>query len=124
MLQKSVPAWFEIPVDDLDRAQRFYEDLLETSLKREAMGPDMQMAVFPAEKPAPTGALVRHAGCVPSAAGTTVYLNLADVAATLKRVAKVGGEVLIPRTEIPGDMGFFAQIRDSEGNRVGLWSQV
>jgi predicted enzyme related to lactoylglutathione lyase len=28
----------------------------------------------------------------------------------------------VPRTELPDGIGFFAQIRDSEGNRVGLFS--
>ena len=55
MLQPSVPAWFEIPSADLDRAVRFYEKVLDTRLRREDMGP-MRMAVFPSEKPLPTGA--------------------------------------------------------------------
>src|ERR1700757_2306393 len=41
-------------------------------------------------------------------------------AAELPRVPKAGGEVLLPRTALPDGMGYFAQIRDTEGNRVGL----
>ena len=55
MLQKSVPAWFEIPSADLDRAVRFYEGILETRLVREDMGP-LRMGVFPHEKAHPSGA--------------------------------------------------------------------
>jgi hypothetical protein len=32
--------------------------------------------------------------------------------------------VLVPRTALPDEIGFFAQIRDSEGNRVGLFSRA
>ncbi len=122
MLQKSVPAWFEIPSKDLDRAVRFYEKVIGASLGREEMGP-MKMAVFPHEKPAPTGALVRAEGYEPAAAGTVVYLNLDDIRPALQRVAAAGGSVLLPLTELPDGMGVFAQIKDTEGNRVGLFSQ-
>ena len=123
MLQPTVPAWFEIPAHDLERAVRFYEQLLTARLTRESMGP-MQMAVFPHEKPAPTGAVVKGEGFVPAATGTVVYLNLDDIRPALARVEQAGGAVLLPRTELPGGMGVFAQIRDSEGNRVGLYSMA
>jgi predicted enzyme related to lactoylglutathione lyase len=37
-------------------------------------------------------------------------------------VKAVGGNVTIPKTELPEGMGYFAQFIDSEGNRVGLHS--
>lgn len=121
MLQKSVPAWFEIPARDFDRAVRFYQSVLEAELVRDDMGP-MRMAVFPHEKPAPTGAVVKADGYEPSASGTVVYLNVADIRPVLSRVEKAGGSVLLPLTELPGGMGVFAQFRDTEGNRVGVFS--
>ena len=33
---------------------------------------------------------------------------------------RAGGKIAVPRTDLPGDMGSFAHIIDSEGNRVGL----
>ncbi len=125
MLQATVPAWFEIPAHDLERAVRFYEQLLAARLTRESMVTRQgQMAVFPHEKPAPTGAVVKGEGFVPGATGTVVYLNLDDIRPALARVEQAGGAVLLPRTELPGGMGVFAQIRDSEGNRVGLYSMA
>jgi hypothetical protein len=123
MLKPSVPAWFEIPATDLDRAARFYETLTGAKLRRETMGP-VQMAVFPNEKPHPTGALVRMDGYAPSSAGSVVYLNLDDITPALARAARAGGEVLVPRTALPDEIGYYALIRDSEGNRVGVYSQV
>ena len=58
MLQPSVPAWFEIPARDMERAVTFYERVLEATLIREDMGP-MALAVFPHEKEKPSGAVVR-----------------------------------------------------------------
>src|SRR6266436_6134929 len=121
MLQPSVPAWFEIPSADLDRAVRFYETVLETRLRREDMGP-MRMAVFPSEKPLPTGALVHAPGFAPAETGTVVYLNVDDIRPVLARVPAAGGAVALPLTALPEGMGVFAQIRDCEGNRVGVFS--
>jgi predicted enzyme related to lactoylglutathione lyase len=124
MLNPNVPAWFEIPASRLDRAQKFYETILGVSLKRETMGGG-ELAVFPyGGKPHASGALIRHEDCEPSVLGSTVYLNVSDLRPVLERVIDSGGDTLVPRTELPGGMGFFAQFIDSEGNRVGLYSPV
>jgi hypothetical protein len=123
MLQPSVPAWFEVPARDLDRATRFYEAVLGARLARAEMGP-MTMAVFPYEKLQPSGALVRADGYEPTTQGTVVYLNLDDIRPALTRVKEAGGSVLLPLTQLPDEAGVFAQIRDSEGNRVGLFSRT
>lgn len=114
--------WFEIPVRDLDRAQRFYEQVLQRPLKREAMGPELTLAVFPyAQGQGAGGCLMAGGPLQPAAQGTLVYLDagprLDDAAA---RVAGAGGRVLQPRVDLPEGMGAFVHIQDPEGNRVGL----
>jgi uncharacterized protein len=122
MLNPNVPAWFEIPTSDLDRAQAFYEAVLAMPLRREQVG-EAELAVFPGgAQPNATGALIHVEDCEPSVQGSTVYLSLADIGPALERIAAQGGDVFVPRTELPGGMGWFAQFRDCEGNRVGLWS--
>lgn len=124
MLNANVPAWFEIPVVDLDRAQRFYEQALDKPLTREQMG-EGELAVFPyGGMPNSSGALLRHPKCSPSADGSIVYLSVVDLAIVLERLQGLGAETIVPRTALPEGMGYFAQFRDSEGNRVGLWSAV
>ncbi|QSX79139.1 VOC family protein [Agrilutibacter solisilvae] len=124
MLQANVPAWFEIPTADIDRAQRFYERLLGVELKREAYQEGLQ-AIFPGGcPPLSSGALVQRPGhYAPSAtAGSVVYLAVDDVRLLLERVREAGGEVLQPLAGVPGTPVVYAHIRDSEGNRVGLAS--
>lgn len=122
MLNPTVPAWFEIPTLDLDRAQAFYEHILATSLRRAPMG-QSELAVFPyGGKPHVGGALIRQVDCEPAVQGSVVYLSVDDLVPVLRRVEEAGADTLVPRTELPDDMGFFAQFRDCEGNRVGLWS--
>lgn len=122
MLANNVPAWFEIPAVKLDRAVQFYEKVLQVKLARENMGP-MQMAVFPHQQPNSTGALVAADGYQPAPEGTVIYLNLSkDLAEPLGKVEKAGGKILVGKTALPDNMGFFAQFLDSEGNRVGFYS--
>lgn len=125
MLQPTVPAWFEIPVADIDRAQRFYEALLGVSMKRQRYMGDTDQAVFPNGGPNhPSGALVQaNVERAPSqAAGSLVYLSVRDIRPLLARVADIGGEVLLPLTPITDTPVVVGHIRDSEGNRVGLAS--
>jgi len=122
MLNPNVPAWFEIPTLDLDRAQRFYEAILTQPLKRERFG-GTDIAVFPGgAKPNASGALIKLDDCEPTVHGSIVYLSVADLEPVLDRAERHGGDTLVGRTALPEGMGFFAQFRDCEGNRVGLWS--
>jgi len=123
MLTSPTPAWFEIPTADLSRARSFYENLFGKDLKLQTMGP-MKMAIFPSEGAEQTGALVECEGYEPATTGSVLYLEVDDVRSTLKRLCASGGESLFPVTALPDDGGFFAQFRDSEGNRVGIYSKT
>ncbi len=122
-MQRDAITWFEIPARDLERAQRFYEALLEQPLRREAMG-GATMAVFPAAEDGAKGCLHSGAGALqPSAEGTLVYLDAGpSLDAALARATAQGARIATPRTALPPGMGYFAHIVDIEGNRVGLHS--
>ena len=115
-------SWFEIPVKDLARAQKFYERVLDITMQAPRM-PGMKMVMFPGDPkyPGSAGALVPSDTAVPSQQGTIVYLNCRDISRELQRVEENGGKVLFPKTDI-GEDGYFAHFCDTEGNRVGLYS--
>jgi uncharacterized protein len=110
--------WFEIPVQDLDRAAQFYERALATRLTRMVFG-GTPMAVFGANDPGVSGALLYDPQRKPSTDGALVYLGTLDLEGALVRAQEAGGQVLVDKTDL-GDMGLFAILRDSEGNVVGL----
>lgn len=112
--------WFEIPAEDLDRAQRFYEAVLEVELSRNEFG-GLKMAWFPMQQggDGATGSLVESDHYEPSHAGSMVYFSVSDIDATLGRVEAQGGTVLNGKTPI-GEFGFTAHFEDTEGNRVAL----
>jgi hypothetical protein len=113
--------WFEIPSTDFDRAIRFYENILQTTLKRGPFGPT-ELAVFPYNEPACSGAITPpEDDPVVSRDGVILYLNAdPSLDAVLARVPAAGGTVVQGRTDLPPGMGCFAKIHDTEGNTVGL----
>jgi hypothetical protein len=113
--------WFEIPSSDFDRAIGFYENILQTNLKREFFGPT-ELATFPYQPPAISGAITPPEDApVVSRDGVVIYLNAdPSLDAALARVPAAGGKIVQGRTDLPPGMGCFAKISDTEGNTVGL----
>lgn len=118
--------WVEIYVEDISRAQRFYETVLAIQLEKlpmpEGMG-EMEMLSFPWNEEGKniSGALVKMKNMKPGAGGTMVYLTCDDCLVEEDRVEKAGGKVLQSKMSI-GDYGFCSIILDTEGNTLGLHS--
>jgi len=119
----NVVNWFEIPVIDLDRAIKFYETILGAAPQKWDME-GMEMAVLPMEGDGVGGALCKGEWYKPSQEGSLVYLNGGDdLNAVLNRVEGAGGKVVMPKTKITDEIGFFAIFIDIEGNRMALHSK-
>lgn len=115
--------WFEIYVQDMDRAKRFYEGVLQVTLSRLG-GPDIEMWAFGMDDKTPGagGALVRVEGLPSGGNSTLVYFACEDCAVEEARVAPFGGQVHRPKLSI-GEYGFISLVLDTEGNMIGLYSQ-
>lgn len=121
--------WFEIYVQDMARARRFYEAVFRCTLeplaspKGEAGG--MEMLSFPMDMDAPGtgGMLVRMDGVSPGGGGTLVYFACEDCAVEQSRVQAAGGQVHKPKFSI-GPYGHCALVVDTEGNCIGLHSMA
>ena len=119
---KNAINWFEIPAKDFARATRFYGAVVGAPLQHVPMGP-IDMGFFPADEGGVGGAVVCGPDAHPAQGGTLVYLNAnPDLSGALGRVAAAGGTVIVPKTEISPEFGFFALFTDTEGNTVGLHS--
>ncbi len=119
--------WFEIPVSDFDRAKKFYEAIFDYQMPEMQMGP-ARMGFLLYDQPGGKvgGAIVYNPDLYsPSANGALVYLNCQpDLLVVLNRVEKAGGKELMKKTKVVEDqeLGYWALIEDSEGNRVALHS--
>lgn len=118
----NVVSIIEVPVTDLQRATEFYQALLQVKIEQVEMG-DTQMGIIPNEVGTVNAVLVRGNDYVPTTTGAVIYWNAGkDLQIMLDRIEKNGGKVLVPKTEISPEMGFFALFIDTEGNKLGLHS--
>ncbi len=118
--------WFEIPVNDMDRAKTFYEKVFDVTISVHDLG-EIIMGWFPdaSKKKGASGSLVKHEMYKPSATdGPLIYFTCSDLANELGRVEAARGEIIQPKTEIGGGHGFMGLIRDTEGNRIALHSLI
>ncbi|MBL8510354.1 MAG: VOC family protein [Betaproteobacteria bacterium] len=114
--------WFEIYVQDMPRARKFYETVLATKLDK-LPAPDVEMWAFPMsmEGTGAAGSLIKMEGCPSGGNSTLVYFNCADCAVEASRVVAAGGKLEREKMSI-GEYGFIALAIDTEGNMIGLHS--
>lgn len=120
--KKNLFGWIEIPVVDVARAMKFYGALLKTELKAVEKY-EATMVFLPHHDEGVSGALVKHDGFVPGAQGPLVFIDAGEnLSPMLERAVQAGAMVVVPKTLISKEIGYFAVILDSEGNRIGLHS--
>jgi predicted enzyme related to lactoylglutathione lyase len=114
--------WFEIPAKDFNRAVSFYKAILGLEVNEiEMFG--TKMGLFPTDGKNVSGAIVHGEDYKPSHDGVVAYLNggnnLQDV---LDKIEENGGKIIVPKTQISPEMGFFGMFIDSEGNKMAVHS--
>ncbi|MDC4205502.1 MAG: VOC family protein [Candidatus Manganitrophus sp.] len=123
-MQSNPVNWFEIYVQDIDRAKRFYEAVFQiTFQKLNAPFPGVELWGFPADmnRYGAAGALVKMEGFASGGNATLVYFSCDDCAVEAERAARTGGQIKRPKTSI-GEYGQIALVTDTEGNMIGLHS--
>ena len=119
---KNAINWFEIPVNNFERAKKFYEQIMNGEIQ-EMPHPEFKYGMLPADmQNGIGGGIVEGPGFEPSDKGALIYLNGGDdLSIPLAKVEMAGGEILMPKTAI-GPNGFMAYFKDTEGNKVALHS--
>lgn len=118
---------FEIPAADLDRAREFYRAAFEWDLTPMPEVDYTIVSTTPADetgRPKDPGAI--NGGMFTRDAdrpNPIVTIGVDDVDEALAAVERLGGAVVLPKTEVMG-MGFAAYFRDTEGNVLGLWQNA
>ena len=117
--------WFEIYVDDMSRARKFYESVLDIQLTSLEI-PDessLEMLAFPSnmEEHGTSGSLVHVDGFPAGGNSTLVYFSCEDCSVEESRVVPAGGTIKTSKMPI-GQYGFVTLVIDTEGNMFGLHS--
>ena len=128
--------WLEISVAEISRATRFYENLLNTSLEFKTLF-DTPMALFNKDVFGIKASLVKRENYIGSnGIRPIIYIDIMSDA--IDNVLKFGGKVvtepmllrqknkngdiIIGTNLIDGQVGYYAEIQDSEGNHCYLYS--
>jgi predicted enzyme related to lactoylglutathione lyase len=121
-LNRNPVGWFEIYVQDMERAKAFYQKTFQVTLHH-LEAPEVELWAFPMldDKPGAPGALVKMSGKDSGAGGTLIYFSCADCSLEAERAPQNGGHIQRPKFSI-GQYGFIAIITDTEGNLIGLHS--
>ena|SRR3972149_7370757 len=118
---------FEIPVDDLERAQKFYKSVF--GWKMESL-PGMEYIMIgttpvddkgtPKEIGAINGGMIKRQRPVTS---PLITIGVGDIEGAMKNVKKMGGEIVRGKMQV-GEYGYAAYFKDPEGNIIGLWQKI
>lgn len=119
---KSNPAvYFEIPVLDMGRALQFYREVFAFEFEQENFdGIEMAYLPFTEGIGGISGALAKGERYIPSVQGVLLYLFTDNVEATIERAIAKEATILYPITAHESIRVKVAEIRDTEGNRIGL----
>jgi uncharacterized protein len=114
--------WFEIYVEDMNRAKTFYEGVFAVQLSK-LDTPSIEMWGFPMQpdRYGAPGALVRIPGFPAGNTSVIVYFSCTDCATEEAKAANAGGKVVKPKFGI-GQYGYISLVTDTEGNMIGLHS--
>lgn len=115
---------FELPADDVERAQGFYREAFGWSMNPM---PEMHYTMvstaevgedfMPLDRGVINGGMAERGGPVTA---PVITVGVDDIDAALRKVEELGGKTVQGRMPV-GDMGFTAYFTDTEGNTVGLW---
>jgi predicted enzyme related to lactoylglutathione lyase len=122
-MQTNPVRWFEIYVQNMDRAKAFYESVFQLKLGK-LDSASMDYWTFPQmimDKPGTSGALVKMEGFPSGGNSTLIYFACEDCSVEAARVIKAGGRIKQEKMSI-GQWGFIALAFDTEGNLIGLHS--
>jgi uncharacterized protein len=122
MAKTNAIGWFDIYVNDMERAVAFYESVLKLKLEQiiDPTG-ETQMMSFPWDMTSygASGALVKSNHSSPGLGGTMVYFSVEDCSVEESRVVAAGGKIVRPKFSI-GQFGWVSLCEDTEGNMLGF----
>ena len=124
-MRQNAIGWFDIYVNDMDRAVTFYQSVLKLELEEMGDPTDSKviMKSFPTDMTTygAGGALVKRQGSGPVTGGTLIYFGVEDCSIEESRVKDAGGDVIKPKMSI-GEFGWVSVCMDTEGNLFALSS--
>ena len=119
---------FEVPYDDVDRATEFYKNVFNWNINaipemnyHTVHTVDIDENNMPKESGAINGGMYKRGEG--SAKGPVIVIDVESVDEHVSKVEGAGGKVVRGKVQV-GDMGYYAQVEDTEGNVIGIWEMI
>ncbi len=124
------PTYFEIHVDDLDRAKKFYSEVFGWKFdkweNKVAGAKEYYRITTGSEEVGIDGGMLKRMGPVPAESMTVnsfvITISVANIDESISKVEKAGGILAMPKFGMP-ETGWVAYYKDTEGNIFGLFQQ-
>lgn len=129
--KKPYPSYFEVPVDNLDRARKFYSEVFDWKIEKEDTKiPDQPFQDYylithsdeqfqQQSHPTLLGGMIKRQQAGQS---ITVYIDVDSLDIYLQKIKEMGGTILGEKKVVPG-LGYYAVCKDSENNLFALWEE-
>lgn len=128
--------WFEIPVSDFERAVEFYSNVLLFKVERRMLL-DQELGHLDKGDGTVGGVLIKKENYLPGQ-GCVLFFYVVDISEILRNVTEYNGTIITDKTLlkqknnsgnviitnnlIDQNVGYYAEVLDSEGNRISLYS--
>jgi len=131
--------WIEIPAYNFKRAVSFYSYVFGLEIQIVSFN-GIPHGIFPINSSTLSGAIVKRDGMPMLNAGPVLFFSVLSMEETVERILDSNGTIEkektlitnkpsdgigdepIPKTFIDNHRGFYALFRDSEGNKMALYS--
>ncbi len=110
--------WFEIPADNVERAQKFYRALFGWKINK-MPGMEYWHIDTGGADASPDGGMMKRKN---PGQPITNYVFVESVDKAAAKVQKLGGKICMGKTAVPA-MGYFAVCQDTENNLFALWER-
>lgn len=120
---------FEIPFDDEEKAKEFYEKVFEWKIQPV---PDMPYWMAYTGPTNPETFMLEKSGMInggmykrgdQGAKSPVLVIDVPNIEEHIEKIKSAGGEITMEKTKV-GDMGFYAQFKDTQGNILGIWESI
>lgn len=115
---------FEIPADNVERAQKFYHEVFEWTINSM---PNMGYTIL-STGPTDEKGMTKENGFINGGMmkrqepikNPVITINVDSIEDSSKKIVEHGGRIIREKMDV-GEMGYAAYFTDSEGNVLGLW---
>ena len=119
---------FEVPVDNIERAKKFYQETFGWKINDIPNMPywmaytcEVDEKFMATEPNKINGGFYKRGG--EESPHPSIVLSVKNINASLEKVISNGGSITMNQRQV-GNMGLYAQVKDSEGNIIGIWETL